>query len=133
MTRPGLDQQWPQILSLTLALALLAPSAGFSQDNASNGAEKDSTKEMIGPVLPGGEPVAQPSSDKRSSLLNWETGAGRSYLIPSAEILAYIFLLNLYDRHFSEPTELYKTNGDTIWKHLTDSKWVIDDDQFNVN
>jgi hypothetical protein len=65
--------------------------------------------------------------------LVWETGAGRSYVLPAGEILLYEFLLNLFDRHFVEPTSDYKTNWDTIWEHLTDSKWVVDNDQFKVN
>src|SRR5262245_34796835 len=65
--------------------------------------------------------------------LSWETGAGRSYVLPAGEILLYEFLLNLYDRNFVEPTDAYKTSWDTIKHNLTDSKWVIDDDQFKVN
>ncbi|OQW36144.1 MAG: hypothetical protein A4E19_00335 [Nitrospira sp. SG-bin1] len=49
------------------------------------------------------------------------------------EILAYIFLLNRYDRHFTNPQGIYRTDGDTIQQHHTDSKWVLDNDQFSVN
>ncbi|HEY7532174.1 MAG TPA: DUF3943 domain-containing protein, partial [Nitrospiraceae bacterium] len=65
--------------------------------------------------------------------LVWETGAGLSYFLPAGEILTYEFFLNLFDRHFVEPTSDYETNGDTIWHNLTDGKWVIDNDQFKVN
>ncbi|TKB86282.1 MAG: DUF3943 domain-containing protein [Nitrospira sp.] len=58
---------------------------------------------------------------------------GRSYLIPAAEVLTYLFLLNQYDRHFTEPKDVYRTTGTTIREHLTDSKWVFDNDQFSVN
>lgn len=68
-----------------------------------------------------------------STVLNWETGAGRSYIIPMGEILAYIFLLNRYDREFVDPKPVYRTDGNTIWQQLTDSKWVLDNDQFSVN
>src|SRR5919201_417540 len=47
--------------------------------------------------------------------------------------VGFIFLLNLYDRNFTEPKDVYRTTGNTIWKHLTDSKWVIDNDQFSTN
>ena len=30
--------------------------------------------------------------------LSWETGAGKSYLIPALEIPAFLLLLNGYDR-----------------------------------
>jgi hypothetical protein len=65
--------------------------------------------------------------------LSWETGAGRSYVLPAGEILLYEFLLNLFDRNFAEPTSDYKTSWDTIWNHITDPHWVVDNDQFKVN
>ena len=81
-----------------------------------------------------GSETASPSdSDQTRFQFTWEARPGRSYLIPALEIPAYLFLLNLYDRHFTEPRELYRTNGNTFRTHLTDSKWVIDDDQFSVN
>ena len=72
-------------------------------------------------------------TSEATQTLNWETGAGRSYIIPGAEILAYLLLLNQFDRHYTEPTEVYRTDGNTFWQHLTDSKWVLDNDQFSVN
>ena len=77
--------------------------------------------------------VVRLARDWQNEKLDWETGAGRSYLLPAGEILLYEFLLNLFDRNFVEPKSDYQTNGDTIWKNLTDSKWVIDNDQFKVN
>ncbi|MET0515379.1 MAG: DUF3943 domain-containing protein [Nitrospiraceae bacterium] len=77
--------------------------------------------------------VVRLARDWQNEKLDWETGAGRSYLLPAGEILLYEFLLNLFDRNFVEPKSAYQTNGDTIWKNLTDSKWVIDNDQFKVN
>jgi hypothetical protein len=87
---------------------------------------------LIGPVLPEEESNERPGTH-REQILNWETGAGRSYLIPGFEVLAYLFLLNQFDRHYTEPTSTYETNGDTFWHNLTDSKWVVDNDQFSVN
>jgi len=69
----------------------------------------------------------------QKDVLSWETGAGRSYVLPAGEILLYEFLLNLYDRNFVEPKEEYRTNGNTIWEHITDPHWVVDHDQFKVN
>lgn len=77
--------------------------------------------------------VVKPVRDWWNDKLSWETGAGRSYVLPAGEILLYEFLLNRFDRNFVEPTSDYETNWDTIWKNLTDSKWVIDNDQFKVN
>lgn len=56
-----------------------------------------------------------------------------AYFLPSAEILAYLLLLNQYDRHFTEPKAVYQTTGDTFWQHTTDPHWVIDNDQYSVN
>lgn len=52
--------------------------------------------------------------------------------MPALEIPFYIFLLNLFDRHFTEPTDEYRTNGDTILA-IDDSRWILDRDQFSVN
>jgi len=49
-----------------------------------------------------------------SQRLDWENGTGSSYVIPAAEILTYIFLLNQYDRRFVEPREEYRSSGSTI-------------------
>jgi len=96
---------------------------------AQNGNEQAEDGGLIGPVLPGKES----NEHHKGNTLNWETGAGRSYLIPGFEVLAYLFLLNQFDRHYTEPTSTYETNGDTIWHNLTDSTWVVDNDQFSVN
>jgi hypothetical protein len=64
---------------------------------------------------------------------SWETGTGRSYVLPAGEILLYQFLLNRFDRNFVEPTSDYETSWDTIWDHITDPHWVVDNDQFKVN
>jgi hypothetical protein len=77
--------------------------------------------------------IGPPSPESDSPTSPWDSGANKSYVIPAAEILAYLFLLNQYDRHFTEPREVYRTDGDTFWKNLTDSKWVIDNDQFATN
>ena len=65
--------------------------------------------------------------------LIWERRPDRSYVIPALEIPTYVFLLNQFDRNFTDPESEYRTSGHTIWNHLTDSKWVLDDDQFSVN
>jgi hypothetical protein len=55
-------------------------------------------------------------------------------LIPALEIPTYcVFLLNQFDQHFTEPESTYRTSGHTIWRHLTESKWILDNNQFSVN
>ena len=111
---------------LTGALALVAPGVGFAQEETSSDAR-------ISPAPPQAAPIGPPTPGGPKQSLNWEMRPGRSYLIPAVEILAYGFLLNLYDRHYTEPKDEYRTTGNTIHTHLTDSKWVLDNDQFSVN
>src|SRR5262245_33905119 len=116
--------------ALVSALTITGHSlAGVASQNGDNQVEGGG---LIGPVQPGKESNERTGKHDEHNL-NWETGAGRSYLIPGFEVLAYLFLLNQFNRHYTEPTSTYETNGDTIWHNLTDSKWVIDDDQFSVN
>ncbi len=77
--------------------------------------------------------IGPPSPESAASRLDWDSGAGKSYGIPAVEILGYLFFLNQFDRHFVEPREEYRTDGESFWRNLTDSKWVIDDDQFSTN
>ncbi|MHB9098504.1 MAG: DUF3943 domain-containing protein [Syntrophales bacterium] len=71
--------------------------------------------------------------------LNWETGAGKSYLIPALEIPAFLLLLNGYDRlaypNSVEPDgqKTYNSNLSTFWDHVVHGPWGVDTDAFNVN
>lgn len=102
------------------------PVAVYGPEALGSGLDQASPSRQDATVSPRGS-EATPSS------LTWEARPGRSYLIPALEIPAYLFLLNLYDRHYTEPKDLYRTTGNTFRTHLTDSKWVIDNDQFSVN
>ena len=143
MNGSGFHRLWPQgfLLSGTFALTLIMAGQCLAEVRVMASSEEGSARETQGPVppeesrqRPDQSPVSfQTRSEEDSTLLNWETGAGRSYLIPGAEILGYMFLLNQYDRHFTEPKDVYRTTGHTFWQHLTDSKWVVDNDQFSVN
>jgi hypothetical protein len=119
---------------LSAALVVLLITANLSL------AEVPATDRTQGPVQADdpqqseqSPPRSQTLSEWWKSPLHWETGAGRSYLIPGVEILAYVFLLNQYNRHFHEPKDVYRTTGNTFLQHVTDSKWVLDNDQFSVN
>lgn len=78
-------------------------------------------------------PISPPAPDAPNQTLNWETRAGRSYVIPVGELIAYLVLLNQFDRHFVEPKDVYRSGTKSTWKNLTDSKWVIDTDPFATN
>jgi hypothetical protein len=101
------------LLTGALALVLMTPGAGFAEEPVS-------------------APTA-PASEVPKTVLSWETGAGRSYVIPALEVIGYLFLLNQYDRHFTDQKGAYRTGTHSFWKNLTDSKWVIDTDPFATN
>lgn len=104
----------------------MTPGAGFAQERSSAAEPTSQAPTQSGPI---GPPVPEGSKQ----VLNWETGAGRSYLIPAGELIGYLLLLNQFDRHFVEPKEIYRTGTESFWKNLTDSKWVVDNDPFATN
>lgn len=113
---------------------VLLPGPGLAQSQIAQEADDNRHPSLIGPANHTGHPLEHSTATEgRAGSLDWESGRNRSYLIPAAEILTYLFLLNQYDRHFTEPKEVYRTTGTTIRQHLTDSKWVFDNDQFSVN
>ncbi|MCK9365090.1 MAG: DUF3943 domain-containing protein [Syntrophales bacterium] len=71
--------------------------------------------------------------------ISWDTGAGKSYLIPALEIPAFLFLLNGYDRlaypNSVEPSgeKTYSVNLSTFRDHVLHGPWGVDTDAFNVN
>ncbi|MGC2062621.1 MAG: DUF3943 domain-containing protein [Thermodesulfovibrionales bacterium] len=70
--------------------------------------------------------------------LSWETGAGKSYLIPALEIPAFLLLLNGYDR-LAYPNsveggkKVYDTNLSTFRDHIFRGHWGVDQDAFAMN
>ncbi len=78
----------------------------------------------------------RPSDPK--PVLSWETGEGKSYLIPALEIPGFILALNAFDRLvFSNQEEngkkVYSSNFSTFWDHLIHGPWGYDHDKFPVN
>jgi hypothetical protein len=113
------------LLTGALALVLMTAGAGFAEEPASAAAPTS-------PAPPEAAPTP-PRSEVPKSVLSWETGAGRSYVIPAVEVIGYLFLLNQFDRHFVEPKEAYRTGTHSFWQNLTDAKWVVDSDPFATN
>src|SRR5262249_38824745 len=70
MPRPGIGARGRGFLAGALTLALLTATASAAE-----------------------EAVQTP-------VLSWETGSGRSYLIPALEVGGFIFGLNQFNRHF---------------------------------
>lgn len=112
---------------LTGAIALAASGAAFAQDEPTSAAVPES------PATLQAAAIGPPSPERPKQYLNWETGAGKSYVIPAVELIGYLLLLNQFDRHFVEPKDVYRTGTESFWKNLTDSKWVIDEDPFGTN
>lgn len=63
--------------------------------------------------------------------LSWETGAGKSYVIPALEIAGFLTGLNQVDRHLIDEEE-YGTDGHSIWRNLRTAP-VYDRDPFSIN
>ena len=86
-----------------------------------------------------GEFIAAIVPETSKTILSWETGAGKSYLIPALEIPAFLVLLNGYARlaypDSVEPDgkKTYDSNLSTFWDHVVHEQWGIDEDAFAVN
>ncbi|MHB8907624.1 MAG: DUF3943 domain-containing protein [Syntrophales bacterium] len=95
------------------------------------------TVDRTGNISSEAQPKEKPEQTTRT--LNWETGAGKSYLIPALEIPAFLLLLNGYDRlaypNSVEPDgqKTYNSNLSTFWDHVVHGPWGVDTDAFNVN
>ena len=89
------------LLAAALALALASPRTGYAEDPA---------------------PAA---------VLDWETGAHKSYLIPALEIPGFLVGLNVVDRYLYPGTD-YDSDWESIKKNLRTVP-VFDKDPFNVN
>jgi hypothetical protein len=73
---------------------------------------------------------------KTESVLSWETGSGKSYLIPGLEVPTFLVLLNVFDRIAignKDGKGTYQTTFSTTWEHLRRQNWVFDKDSFRVN
>jgi len=82
------------------------------------------------PVLPTTDPAA-PAPEAQKPVLSWETGAGKSYIIPALEIVGFDFLLNRFNYHYIDE-EVYGTTWSTVRENLTGT-WVVDTDPFSTN
>src|SRR5712691_4514552 len=63
--------------------------------------------------------------------LNWETGEGKSYLIPALEVGGFVVGLNAFNRAFID-SDTYGSDGNTIWRNLRTAP-EFDTDPFGVN
>jgi hypothetical protein len=71
------------------------------------------------------------NASEPSPVLDWGTGASRSFLVPAYEIPAYELLLNRFDHHEVD-AETYPSPWTNLKANLHRS-WVIDNDKFSTN
>jgi hypothetical protein len=83
--------------------------------------------------------TGRPANATSGGGISWETGTGKTYLIPALEELGFLTLLNAYDRTVlynkreDDGERTYTTDLSTFWGHLRKQNWVYDTDPFNVN
>ena len=82
--------------------------------------------------------AAKHAGSDPATVLSWETGEGKSHLVPALEIPGFLTLLNLYDRTVNDDdTEngkrTYSSDFSTTWQHLSKQNWAFDTDPFNIN
>jgi hypothetical protein len=72
------------------------------------------------------------AADERPNgyVLDWDSGTGKSYVIPAAEIVGFIAALNAFNR-LDDP-ETYNVDGHSIWKNFRTAP-QFDKDPFSVN
>jgi uncharacterized protein DUF3943 len=75
--------------------------------------------------------LAAPRPGAAAEPLSWETGEGRSYVIPALEIGGFLTGMNQVNRHLIDPKE-YGSDGHSIWRNLREPL-VIDRDPFSIN
>ena len=71
-------------------------------------------------------------STTNAQVLDWETGANKSYAIPSFEVPAFLTALNLFNRNFLDH-ETYGTTPRSVWRNAKTLSLEYDDDPFQVN
>lgn len=108
-----------RLLAAVIALLLLAPCCGWAEEPVLGAAV--STEGAATATAP------QPATAR----LSWESGAGKSYLIPALEIVGFDLLLNQFNRRYFDGNE-YDTSLSSVKRNLRRS-WVIDDDPFQIN
>jgi hypothetical protein len=67
-----------------------------------------------------------------ATVLSWETGAGKSYVIPALELGGFVFGLNQFNRHFLEDSSDYESDAHSIARNLRTAP-ILDKDPFSTN
>ena len=76
-------------------------------------------------------PPARAADERpKGYVLDWDSGTGKSYVIPAAEIVGFIAALSAFNR-IDDP-ETYGVDGHSIWKNFTTAP-QFDKDPFSIN
>jgi hypothetical protein len=122
-------------------MVIAVSSLAFAQEGGISGSVKDPydmTPNRTANISMSGKAWLKEKPEEKTQTLSWETGAGKSYLIPALEIPAFILLLNGYDR-LAYPNDVeggkkvYDTNLSTFWDHAVNGPWGVDQDAFAMN
>jgi hypothetical protein len=124
-------------------------SWAFAQENGISGSANDFSKpdvpepSIITPsrtfnISMNEEARLRDKTGETSKTLLWDTGTGKSYLVPALEIPAFIILLNAFDRtvyanDVENGKKVYDTNLSTFWDHVVHGPWGVDTDSFAMN
>ena len=66
------------------------------------------------------------------AVLNWNTGEGKSFVIPAIEVPGFLTALSIVDR-ITIPDDVYDSTLKSTWKFVREQKWVFDKDPFSMN
>jgi hypothetical protein len=118
---------------------LLASELGYDNMPAPDVIEfSDVTPNRTVTIAMGEKEWLKHKPDALARALNWDTGAGKSYLIPALEIPAFILALNGYSRLVSPNEEedgkkVYSVTPTTFRDHVFHGPWGFDKDAFKIN
>ena len=94
---------------------VLASKLGYDNVTAPNVIElSDVTRNWTVNISMGGDALSNEKTAQTTQVLSWETGAGKSYIIPALEIIGFDFLLNRFNYHFIEKAAVGKEK--TRWR-----------------
>ncbi|MDP2969756.1 MAG: DUF3943 domain-containing protein [Deltaproteobacteria bacterium] len=118
---------------------LEASKPGYNNMSAPDVIElSDMTPNRTVNISMGGKAWLKYKPEVPTSAMSWETGTGKSYLIPALEIPAFLLLLNGFDRlvyrnDVEGGKKVYSTNLSTFWDHVVHGPWGVDQDAFAMN
>jgi hypothetical protein len=92
-----------------------------------------SSAQSVAPPYPVRVEKLQPHPHAEGNVaLNWRTGEGGSYRIPTFEVPGFLAALSIYDR-IAIPHDVYDSTLKSTWEHVHEQHWVFDTDPFNIN